>query len=107
MEDLNMDNLNIDSLINNDYIIPIAVFVIGICIYLGYTYYMKQTNIKEINNNIEKDSEISEKEELQQVKENTKVEFNDEFIETDGFMGEKEGYIFKNGEKGIGYYLDK
>ena len=52
MEDLNMDNLNIDSLINNDYIIPIAVFVIGICIYLGYTYYMKQTNIKEINNNI-------------------------------------------------------
>ena len=95
-----MEDLNIDDLINNDYIIPIAVFVIGICIYLGYTYYMKQTNIKEINNNIEKEDEKLEKEQV-------KVEFNDEFIETDGFMGEKEGYIFKTGEKGTGYYLDK
>ena len=99
MEDLNMDNLNMDALFNNDYIIPIAVFVIGICIYLGYTYYMKQTNI-------EKEDENLEKEELQ-VKEKSKVEFNDEFIETDGFMGEKEGYVFKKGEKGTGYYLNK
>ena len=95
-----MEDLNIDDLINNDYIIPIAVFVIGICIYLGYTYYMKQTNIKEINNNIEKEDEKLQKEQVT-------VEFNDEFIETDGFMGEKEGYIFKNDEKGTGYYLDK
>ena len=95
-----MEDLNIDDLINNDYIIPIAVFVIGICIYLGYTYYMKQTNIKEINNNIEKEDENLQKEQVT-------VEFNDEFIETDGFMGEKEGYIFKNDEKGTGYYLDK
>ena len=95
-----MEDFNLDDLINSDYIIPIAVFIIGICIYLGYTYYIKQTDIKEINNNIKK-----EKENLQ--KEQVKVEFNDEFIETDGFMGEKEGYIFKTGEKGTGYYLDK
>jgi len=93
-----MEDFNLDDLMNNDYIIPIAVFIIGICIYLGYTYYMKQTNIEEINNNIENEDEKLQKEQ---------VKFNDDFIETDGFMGEKEGYVFKNGEKGTGYYLDK
>jgi len=93
-----MEDFNLDDLINSDYIIPIAVFIIGICIYLGYTYYMKQTNIEEINNNIENEDEKLQKEQ---------VKFNDDFIETDGFMGEKEGYVFKNGEKGTGYYLDK
>ena len=104
MENLTLDNLNMDNLMNNDYIIPIAVFVIGICIYLGYTYYMKQTNIKEINNNIEKEDENLQKGDENLQKE--QVKFNDEFIETDGFMGEKQGYIFKTGEKGTGYYLD-
>ena len=93
-----MEYFSLDNLMNNDYIIPIAVFIIGIFIYLGYTYYMKQTNIEEINNNIENEDEKLQKEQ---------VKFNDDFIETDGFMGEKEGYVFKNGEKGTGYYLAK
>ena len=29
-----------------------------------------------------------------------------EFIESDTFQGKKEGYIFNNCKKGLGYYLD-
>ena len=31
---------------------------------------------------------------------------NQEFIEESSFKGSKIGYVFKNGEKGIGYYSD-
>jgi len=34
------------------------------------------------------------------------VEENLEFIPSDTFRGEKEGYVFKNGDMGIGYYID-
>tara|TARA_Y100000817_G_C16846366_1_gene540187 strand:- start:758 stop:1054 length:297 start_codon:yes stop_codon:yes gene_type:complete len=30
-----------------------------------------------------------------------------EFEESDSFKGKKDGYVFKKGEKGLGYYLDK
>ena len=35
------------------------------------------------------------------------VEENLEFIPSDTFSGAKEGYVFKNGDMGIGYYIDK
>ena len=31
---------------------------------------------------------------------------DDEFIASDSFVGSKPGYIFQNGKKGTGYYLD-
>ena len=34
------------------------------------------------------------------------VEENLEFIPSDTFRGAKEGYVFKNGDMGIGYYID-
>ena len=34
------------------------------------------------------------------------VEENLEFIPSDTFRGAKEGYVFKNGNMGIGYYID-
>jgi hypothetical protein len=73
------------------YIILLLIIGIG---YFGYTYYMKSKNIEDINNNLKKD------------KKNLSVTINDEFIKSDGFIGEKKGYIFKKGSKGIGYYLD-
>ena len=29
-----------------------------------------------------------------------------DFIQSDKFIGSKKGYVFKKGEKGLGYYLD-
>ena len=34
------------------------------------------------------------------------VEENLEFIPSDTFRGAKKGYVFKNGDMGIGYYID-
>ena len=34
------------------------------------------------------------------------VEENLDFIPSDTFRGAKEGYVFKNGDMGIGYYID-
>jgi len=34
----------------------------------------------------------------------TKVET---FISSEGFKGAKGGYVFKNDDKGLGYYIDK
>jgi len=34
------------------------------------------------------------------------VEENLEFIPSDTFRGAKEGYVFKNGDMGTGYYID-
>ena len=77
------------------YIILLLIVGIG---YFGYTYYMKSKNIDDINDNLKNDHDN---------KKNLSVTINDEFIKADGFVGKKEGYIFKKGEKGSGYYLDK
>ena len=74
------------------YIILLLIVIIG---FFGYTYYMKSKNIDDINNNLKKDEK------------NLSVTINDEFIKSDGFIGDKKGYVFKKGDKGLGYYLDK
>ena len=74
------------------YIILLLIVGIG---FFGYTYYMKSKNIDDINNNLKKDEK------------NLSVTINDEFIKSDGFIGDKKGYVFKKGDKGLGYYLDK
>ena len=39
---------------------------------------------------------------------NVIIEFdNKEFIRKDAFEGHKNGYVYKNDEKGLGYYKDK
>ena len=87
---------------NKEIILLILLLLIGILIYLGYNYYIKNINIKNINDNLENNTE-----KLKKQNKNLKVEFNDDFIQTDGFLGHKKGYVFKNDEKGQGYYKDK
>ena len=87
---------------NKEMILLILLLIICVLIYLGYNYYMKNINIKNINNNLENNTE-----KLKKQNKNIKVEFNDDFIQTDGFLGYKEGFVFKNDEKGQGYYKDK
>ena len=74
------------------YIILLLIIGIG---YFGYTYYMKSKNIDDINDNLKNEDK------------NLSVTINDEFIKADGFVGDKNGYVFKKGDKGLGYYLDK
>jgi len=73
------------------YIPYVIVLLIGV----GYYFYINYFHNKNINQ--------EEKEEEQYLK----VEFNDDFIQADGFVGYKKGYIFKKDNKGLGYYLDK
>jgi len=85
-----------------EIILLILLLVIGVLIYLGYSYYMKNINIKNINNNLDKNINN-----LKNNEKNLKVEFNDDFIQTDGFIGKREGYVFKKDDKGLGYYKEK
>lgn len=41
------------------------------------------------------------------LKSSTVGDAHDSFIAASKFEGRKEGYCFRNGERGIGYYLDK
>jgi len=85
-----------------EIILLILLLVIGVLIYLGYSYYMKNINIKNINNNLDKNINN-----LKNNEKNLKVEFNVDFIQTDGFIGERKGYVFKKDDKGLGYYKEK
>ena len=82
----------------------------------------KNKNSKKTINNLNKDSliekyndTISEKINYEDVSSNESIFDNNEnydnvfhnFIESSEFKGEKNGYIFKNGEQGLGYYVDK
>lgn len=82
----------------------------------------KIKNSKKTINNLNKDSliekyndTISEKINYEDVSSNESIFDNNEnydnvfhnFIESSEFKGEKNGYIFKNGEQGLGYYLDR
>lgn len=60
------------------------VILIGIALAIGLYFYRQKNKIKEtMKNNLEP------------------------FIPSKTFIGAKNGYIFKNDNYGIGYYLDK
>jgi hypothetical protein len=48
---------------------------------------------------------VNNKESMVNNKKKDKI--NELFSQSDKFLGERKGYIFKMGEKGLGYYLDK
>ena len=83
------------------YLPQIGFLLILVVGYFVYTYYMKSKNIEDINN------DIISKNDMKNEKKNLSVTINDEFIKSDGFAGKKKGYVFKKGDKGLGYYLDK
>jgi hypothetical protein len=87
------------------YLPQIGFLLILVVGYFVYTYYMKSKNIEDINNNI--DNVIISKNDMKNEKKNLSVTINDDFIKSDGFAGKKKGYVFKKGDKGLGYYLDK
>ena len=62
----------------------IMIILIGAILAIGIYFYMQKTKTKEPEKN--------------------KLKL---FIPSKTFIGAKKGYIFKNDNNGIGYYLDK
>ena len=76
------------------FLLMLIIFLIGGGVYAGYLYYQKQEDMKKVNNN------------LQNVN-NVQKPHPPDFISSDTFKGEQKGYVFKNGDKGTGYYKEK
>ena len=88
----------------SQFIVMGLVFLIAAA-YFVYTYYLKQEEIKNINNNID-DKDIDDKDIDDKDDKGMDTELPD-FFPTDTFKGYNQGYIFKKDIKGIGYYMDK
>ena len=94
-------------------IVLVVIVVIALLAYGGYTYYMKQQNIKDVNENLKNNDSkqpVQSKQQVQGKQDQGKQVQNKPilaFIPSNEFKGEKKGYKFTNGPKGLGYYLDK
>jgi len=90
------------------FLVMVFVFLVGFAVYYGYTYYKNQEDIKKVNNNIK--LEVKEKEQpaqQQQQQASKQPKQMPEFVPSEEFKGQQPGYIFKKGDKGQGYYMDK
>ena len=80
--------------------IMILLFVVGAAVYLGYLYYQKQEDMKRENNL--KPKNVAEKPPPLP----NKPKQSPDFVPAETFKGEQKGYVFKNGDKGTGYYKE-
>ena len=64
----------------------ISYILIGLSILIGIYFYM-QTSQKSVEEPMENYQQEA-------------------FIQSESFVGAKEGYVFKNDSSGVGYYLD-
>ena len=83
-------------------IVLVIIVVVGLLAYGGYTYYIQQQNIKDVNENL-KNNDSKQSVQGKQVQGKPILAF----IPSNEFKGERNGYKFKKGPKGLGYYLDK
>ena len=95
-------------------IVLAIIVVVGLLAYGGYTYYMHQQNIKDVNNNLKNNNSkqpVQGKQQVQGKQVQSKQAQGKQpilaFIPSNEFKGEKKGYKFTQGPKGLGYYLDK
>ena len=87
-------------------IVIVVIVLVALLAYGGYTYYIKQKNIQDVNNNLK--NNYSKKpvqgKQVQSKQEQGKPILA--FIPSNEFKGEKKGYKYTKGPKGLGYYLD-
>ena len=104
-------------------IVLAVIVIVALLAYGGYTYYMKQQNIKDVNNNLNNNnlnnnnskqaqgSKIAQGKQAQGKQAQGKQAQGKQsilaFIPSNEFKGERRGYKFTQGPKGLGYYLDK
>jgi len=100
-----MDSFLQESSEYNQFIIVGGIVLVFIILYIGYTYYMKQQHIINVNNNLNNSVENGpSKEDKQPINQNKSILI---FIPSNEFKGERKGYKYGKGPKGLGYYLDK
>ena len=90
-------------------IVIAVIVVVALLAYGGYTYYMKQQNIKDVNNNLKNNEFKQPVQSKQPVQGKQPVQSKQPilaFIPSNEFKGEKKGYKYTKGPKGLGYYLD-
>ena len=94
-------------------IVLAVIVIIGLLAYGGYTYYMKQQTIQAVNNNL-KNNNSKQPVQGKQTHGKQPVQGKQQqgqpilaFIPSNEFKGERRGYKFTQGPKGLGYYLDK
>ena len=85
------------------------IVVVGLLAYGGYTYYMQQQNIKDVNNNLKNNDSKQPLKPVQVKQAQVKQAQGNPilaFIPSNEFKGERKGYKYTQGPKGLGYYLD-
>ena len=87
------------------FIIMLLVFLIGGGVYAGYLYYQKQETINKVNNNLQQKPDSPPPIPKQQISKQPK-QMPPDFVPADSFKGEQNGYVFKKGNKGTGYYKE-
>jgi len=91
-------------------IVLAVVVIVSLLAYGGYTYYTKQQNIKSVNNNLKNNDSKQPVQGKQPFQGKQPVQGKQPilaFIPSNEFKGERRGYKFTQGPKGLGYYLDK
>ena len=105
-----MDQESVNIFINDifdkygQFIVMLLVFLVGGGVYYYYNYYKKQEDIKEVNNNLQKQPK-SQPPVPKKLSKQPKQQ-PPEFVPSESFKGEQKGYVFKNGDKGTGYYKE-
>ena len=91
-------------------IVLAVIVIVGLLAYGGYTYYMQQQNIKDVNNNLKNNNSKQVQGKQVQGKQVQGKQVQGKpilaFIPSNEFKGERKGYKFTQGPKGLGYYLD-
>jgi len=99
-----------DNLIEDygQFAVMILVFVIGAIVYGGYLYYKRRQDMEKVNTNLKNLSILEKSSDVKNSPPQPPPLPNQtpDFVATDTFKGEQKGYVFKKGEKGLGYYKE-
>jgi hypothetical protein len=90
-----MDSFLQESSEYNQFIIVGGIVLVFIILYMGYKHYMKQQYIENVPNKLNGASPMNQQKSILI------------FIPSITFQGERKGYKYGKGDKGLGYYLDK
>ena len=115
----------------SQFIVMGLVFLVGLAVYCGYLYFKKQKDMENINTDLnnpqiqqaqqqqakqqqaqqqqakQQQAQQQQAQQQQAKQQQMQNKLPPEFIPSDTFKGKQNGYSFKNGPKGNGYYMDK
>ena len=97
-----MDSFLQESSEYNQFIIVGGIVLVFIILYIGYKHYMKQQYIENVPNKL--NGSIPRSIDRSPMNQQKSILI---FIPSITFQGERKGYKYGKGDKGLGYYLDK